>query len=307
MRRHRPTWKTLAVSVLVTGAMAPAPDSLQAQIVPVKTVPVAAGDQFLLFPSATRGMGGVGLALTDTLGDPFGNPANGSRVSESLFFLSPTYYGISDRNGSGRTLPMGLLFPGERWFGGVAASIQELTGADRNGAVWPAWDFDPFSSWAPPPVETLSEASSRNLYSYGYLGYRFPERGLSVALSGSYADLGAVDGVELLYAMAQEIRQSGHASTAPKEIAATLEIVVQASAACGYQERAARLHGAAAALRERIGAPIPPAERGSLHRAVSDIRAALGDETFASAEGAGRDLAPEQAVAEALILTKELA
>ena len=44
------------------------------------------------------------------------------------------------------------------------------------------------------------------------VGYCFPGKGLSIGLSGSYADLGAVDGVELLYAQAQEIRQSGHTS-----------------------------------------------------------------------------------------------
>ena len=73
-------------------------------------MPVASGDQFLFFPSQNLAMGGVGLALADTLGDPFSNPATGSRISESVFFASPTFYGISDRNGSGRSLPLGALF-----------------------------------------------------------------------------------------------------------------------------------------------------------------------------------------------------
>ena len=64
----------------------------------------------------------------------------------------------------------------------------------------------------PEPAQDLSEASARNLYAFGLLGIRFPEHGLSIGVSGFYADLGAVDGVELLYAMSQEIEQSGHMS-----------------------------------------------------------------------------------------------
>jgi hypothetical protein len=186
-----------------------------AQLIPVKSVPVASGDQFLLFPSQNLAMGGVGLAVPDTLGDPFSNPATGSRVEESIFFGSPTFYNISDENGSGRSLPVGTFFAGEDWFGGGAISLQELKGAERN-QVWPVFrNVDPWSSWAwpwPEPVQDLSEASARNLYAFGLVGIRLPEQGLSIGVSGSYAELGAVDGVELLYAQAQEIQQSGHIS-----------------------------------------------------------------------------------------------
>jgi predicted ATPase/transcriptional regulator with XRE-family HTH domain len=91
-----------------------------------------------------------------------------------------------------------------------------------------------------------------------------------------------------------------------EEIAATLETVAQASVTCGSAERAARLHGAAVALRERIGAPLPPAERASVERTVALIGAALGAKTLA-AETAGRELTQEEAVAEALTLTEALA
>jgi predicted ATPase/DNA-binding XRE family transcriptional regulator len=85
-----------------------------------------------------------------------------------------------------------------------------------------------------------------------------------------------------------------------EEIAATLETVAQTSAARGSPERAARLLGAAAALRERIGAPIPPAERDSVGRTVSLVQAMLGDGSFAAAEAAGHGLSLEDAIAEAL-------
>lgn len=177
-----------------------------AQVVPVKTVPVAAGDQFLIFPSGNLAMGGVSLALPDTIGDLFSNPATGSRSGESFFFGTPTFYHISGGHGSGRTLPMGTLFRSGEWFGGGAVALQELTAADRQ-----PWLVDPWV-WGPPEPQVLSEGSARNLYAFGILGHRFARQGLSLGLSGSYADLGAMDGVDLLYAMSQEIQQSGHFS-----------------------------------------------------------------------------------------------
>ncbi len=215
----RVTARTLRPLISLAAFMAASslafPDSTTAQLIQVKTVPVASGDQFLLFPSENLAMGGIGLALPDTLGDPFGNPATGSRLSESLFFGSPTFYGISDRNGSGRSLPVGALFTSGDWFGGGALSLQELKGAERN-AAWPVFvDTPPWSSWAwpwPDPAQDLSEASARNVYAFGTVGIRIPHLGLSVGVSASYADLGAVDGVELLYAQSQEIQQSGHIS-----------------------------------------------------------------------------------------------
>ena len=66
-------------------------------------------------------------------------------------------------------------------------------------------------------------------------------------------------------------------------------------------ERAARLCGAAEALREAIGAPIPR-YRGHHERAIGLARAALGEQAFAAAWAAGRALPLANAVAEALDL-----
>jgi len=63
---------------------------------------------------------------------------------------------------------------------------------------------------------------------------------------------------------------------------------------------AARLLGAADARRAALGAPVPPADRPELDRAVAAARAALGDERFAAAWAAGRSLSLGQAVDEAL-------
>jgi len=59
---------------------------------------------------------------------------------------------------------------------------------------------------------------------------------------------------------------------------------------------AAHLWGAAEALREAIGTPIPLVYRLSHGRAVAKVRAQVSNETFAKAWVEGRAMTPEQAV-----------
>lgn len=175
-----------------------------AQVIPVKTVPVAAGDQFLLLPSATLGMGGVTLAVDDSLADPWSNPAQGVFVSEPALLGAPTLYGISDGGGSGKTLPVAGLFRGPRWFGGVALALQQIDNSvERNDWIW----IRPVTWFGGAP--RLSDASNRNLYVHGMLGAKVGSGPWSVGLGLSAASLDAMDGVDLLYANAQGIRQSG--------------------------------------------------------------------------------------------------
>ena len=67
--------------------------------------------------------------------------------------------------------------------------------------------------------------------------------------------------------------------------------------------RAVRLLGAAAALRQAIGAPRSPLERPDYEATVQAAQAALGAAAFAEAWAAGQALTPEQAMAEALEVT----
>src|SRR5262249_58383083 len=64
--------------------------------------------------------------------------------------------------------------------------------------------------------------------------------------------------------------------------------------------RAARLFGAAAVLREVIGAPLPPSERAKHAGLVGRARAMLEDEEFAAAWAEGQAMDADQAVAYAL-------
>ena len=81
----------------------------RAQLIPIKTIPIAQGDQFQIFPSNSLGMGSVSIALADSLADPFVNPAMGTRIARARFFSSPTLYSVSRNAGGGRSLPFAVL------------------------------------------------------------------------------------------------------------------------------------------------------------------------------------------------------
>jgi hypothetical protein len=69
----------------------------------------------------------------------------------------------------------------------------------------------------------------------------------------------------------------------------------------GNPERAARLFGAAEALREKTGtAPAFPATQALYERDLSSVRARLGSDAFGSAWAEGRAMRPEEAAAEAI-------
>src|SRR6266516_3895062 len=106
-----------------------------AQLISIKTVPIAQGDQFDIFPSNNFGMGGVSIALADTLLDPFINPAKGGRLGAARFFSAPTVYGISQNAGGGRTLPLAAV-------AGSSSSGTRSTsgsGSSRNGLATGRW------------------------------------------------------------------------------------------------------------------------------------------------------------------------
>jgi hypothetical protein len=83
-------------------------------------------------------------------------------------------------------------------------------------------------------------------------------------------------------------------------VTASLELLAAVATAQGRAERAARLFGAAEALRETIGAPLPPAELAVYGRRREILLAALGETGFAAAWNEGRALPMEQAAGLAL-------
>ena len=186
------TLLTLSITILATLF----PSRVTSQLIGIKSVPVATGDQFLIYPSANLALGGVSIAMNDLLLDPFSNPAKGTRLGETLIVGSPTFYLISDHNGAGRTIPITFLAGSDSWFGGGSFALQQLIAADR----WNWWG----------PNTGLRDRSARNLYLHGFFGRMLGESGLSLGGSLSWAGLGALDGVEHLYAFSERIEQDGH-------------------------------------------------------------------------------------------------
>jgi hypothetical protein len=202
--RHPAGW--LLVAALLAAL---APSGTGAQVIQVKTVPVAAGDQGLFLPSATLGMGGLTLAVDDSLADPWSNPAQGVFIREPALMGAPTFYTISDGGGSGRTFPVAGFLRSGRWFGGVALALQQIDNSgNQEEQLW----IRPLI-W-PGGQPRLSDASNRNLYGQAFMGSRLGNGPWSLGFGISGGALDAVDGVDLLYANAQDIRQHGTVSDA---------------------------------------------------------------------------------------------
>lgn len=91
-------------------------------------------------------------------------------------------------------------------------------------------------------------------------------------------------------------RDSGH----PVRIGETLYVICTVAVESGELVRAARLYGAFRALMQRVGWALTPANLAELEGELATARAALGEEAWAAAFAAGRSLALEQAIAEAL-------
>jgi predicted ATPase/DNA-binding CsgD family transcriptional regulator len=83
-------------------------------------------------------------------------------------------------------------------------------------------------------------------------------------------------------------------------VADALDGVASVAATRGQAECAARWHGTAGALRERLGAAVPPWEREAYERDLAAVRKRLSEEAFAEAWKAGAALPLETAVAETL-------
>lgn len=82
-----------------------------------------------------------------------------------------------------------------------------------------------------------------------------------------------------------------------ENIAASLEGLAALEAGQGAPSLAARLWGAAAALREAIGAPMYPVHRASYEQALAHARTTLGEQVFRDAWAEGRSMTPEQVLA----------
>jgi hypothetical protein len=204
----RPVSSVLFGSILLVSSLASSPETVAAQLIGLQTVPVAAGDQFAIFPSLNRSMGGASIALDDPLLDPFVNPAKGGRLMAPVFFSSPTFYSVSERNGVARTLPAGALFASPRWFGGAIGAIQQMEMGGRVANDWVS--IDPASTVEVPSPQALPEKSSTNKYFQAMVGRKLGGGRFALAASALLADLNMLDGINQLFVDAWEIEEFGH-------------------------------------------------------------------------------------------------
>jgi predicted ATPase/DNA-binding XRE family transcriptional regulator len=85
------------------------------------------------------------------------------------------------------------------------------------------------------------------------------------------------------------------------ETVACLEGLARVAVGQGRPERAARLLGASAALRDEMGMPLTPIMRADHDHAETASRAALGEEAFAAAWAVGGGLPLAESIADALV------
>ncbi|MGH7560521.1 MAG: hypothetical protein ACRENB_05825 [Gemmatimonadales bacterium] len=197
--------RTLPLAAVLACWAGPAP----AQLIPIRTVPISQAHQFDFFPSDRMAMGGVTLAVHDSLYDPFGNPAKGLRLGTSRFFGSPGVYSVTSGAGAGRTLPLGTWLRSGAWFGGASVALQEIDLSDN------APRFLPPPCLACERLETIplpaENRSPGNTFGYAMLGRTLTGTGLSVGGSVFWSGLHGIDGTDLLYPGSVRLRQRGHA------------------------------------------------------------------------------------------------
>ncbi len=127
--------------------------------------------------------------------------------------------------------------------------------------------------------------------------------------AGSIASLARVEALQSNYAAARTLYEESLAlcrEVGDKNIAPALEGLAGVVAAQREPAWAARLWGAAKALRDAIGAPLPPVYHADYDRSVAAVRSSLGEKAFAATWAQGRAMTPEQAIVQALETKDEL-
>jgi hypothetical protein len=143
-------------------------------------------------------MGGVSIALNDSYGDPFVNPASGRYIQESAIFCLPTFYTSSEQENFNKSLPVSLLYNRASWFGGFSLALQQIDNQLQNGN----------NSWLNSP-EKLSNRSRQNHYLHLFIGREILKNSTHLGISYFLSDLNAVDGIDYLYSNSSEVEQEG--------------------------------------------------------------------------------------------------
>jgi predicted ATPase/DNA-binding winged helix-turn-helix (wHTH) protein len=175
------------------------------------------------------------------------------------------------------------------------AIFQEL--GDRTGVAWSI-------NYQGDAVRDQGDsAAAQKLYEQGLAIFRELDDHWGIA--GTLADLGILAREQgdcpTAHSMYREsikiFQELGH----KRGIARLLECFAGLAAVQLETERSLRLAGAAAALRQQIGAPLSPAEQAKLEASLHPARRALTDAAGLAAWSEGRALSVEKAIEEALV------
>lgn len=184
----RPCFVRLAVRSAVAISMSlGALTAAHGQVVLPRTVPIHQNEQFAIVPSTRAAMGGVTIALDDSLADPFTNPARASMIRRDVTFAAPFNHNISGGHGGGRTLPVGAMLTKGDWAAAFVAAVQDLDHQANSNPLNVGW-----------------------LNRYGQLSVarRLP-RDWSVGASAYVARLNAMDEFDVLYDGSNAVSQLG--------------------------------------------------------------------------------------------------
>ena len=127
------------------------------------------------------------------------------------------------------------------------------------------------------------------------------KKGDPLYVADSLSSLASVEARQGDYAAARTLYEESLAIARERnfrwEMPSYLEGLASVVASQGEPTWAARLWGAAEAIRDTMGAPIPPVERADYEHSIIAARSSLGEQAFTSAWTEGRTMTPQQALA----------
>jgi predicted ATPase len=168
---------------------------------------------------------------------------------------------------------------------------------DRTGVAWS------MNSQGDVTRDQGDFSAARTLYEQGLAIFR--ELGDRWGIAGTLADLGSLAREQRDYPTASSLYRESIENFQKLDhkrgIARLLECFACSAAVQLEAERSLRLAGAAAALRQNIGAPLTPAEQAKLEASLHPARQALTNTVGVTAWLAGWDLPVEKAIEEVLM------
>ena len=206
--RFRTTVAGLALATL-------APIAAAAQLIQIKTLPIADGDQWRIFPSANAPMADLSIALSDSLLDPFVNPRR-ARASRTAVCSSDRRRSTPFRKApaAGGRCRWAASSASARCSGASRSRFRSSTPSRQRSGVLPALrrpSIQPSRRRLTTSAVTPTAPSRENRFAFASLGRSFSTAGLSLAGSVLWSGLRNIDGVDLLYTGSAGVNQHGGA------------------------------------------------------------------------------------------------